>query len=403
MRKARLLRRNFTFGLALSMAASALSAAAALAQTPYPDKVKVGAVLNLSGSTASQGEDFRVGLQMAADQWNEKGGIGGSKIEMIFEDHATQPAKAVTAAQKLIQVDGVKLLANVYTSPVLAVVPIAEKARVLQISAGATSPRLRNVSKYFMANVANAALEVDVLLSYAMKRMNAKKISVIYSNDDFGNGMRDAVKDFVASNGGTLVVTEGIEPAKADLAAVSAKLMAANPDVIYLALAGVGVGSTVKQLRENGFFGVLLGHQGFDTPEMRSVSGKSAENSFWTAAAVSGRNSEEAAFSESYKKLYRREPSVNARNHYDLGMSVFQAMENLRKDNKEWTAENIRSALIALGTYSGVQGTFSYLEDGTALRQFDIKTMNAAGEVQEVMSAAEIQAQGIFSFKSASK
>src|ERR1044071_336663 len=105
--------------VALPGVALAGSASGAWAQASYPDPFKIGAILNLTGPTAGQGADFRAGLELAAQQWNAKGGIGGSKIEFVFEDHAAQPAKAVTAAQKLIQVDGVKVLANVYSSPVL--------------------------------------------------------------------------------------------------------------------------------------------------------------------------------------------------------------------------------------------------------------------------------------------
>src|SRR5258708_29839272 len=96
------------------------SASGAWGQPSYPNPFKMGAVLNLTGPTAGQGADFRAGLELAAQQWNAKGGIGGSKIQHVFEDHAAQPAKAVTAAQKLIQVDGVKVLANVYSTPGLA-------------------------------------------------------------------------------------------------------------------------------------------------------------------------------------------------------------------------------------------------------------------------------------------
>jgi hypothetical protein len=79
-------------------------------------------------------------------------------------------------------------------------------------------------------------------------------------------------------------------------------------------------------------------------------------------------------------------------------MSLFEAMDNLRKQGKPWTAENIRAALLALGTTTGVLGPFSYREDGTALRELDIKTYKE-GKGVVYLTAAQIQAEGIFSFK----
>src|SRR4051812_1206860 len=351
-----------------------LGAWPAAAQTRYPDPFKVGAILNLSGGTAEQGADFRRGLELAAKQWNDKGGVGGSKIEWIFEDHAAQPAKAVTAAQKLIQVDGVKVLANVYSSPVLAVVPIAEKDHVLQISAGATSPRLVNISKYFMANVANAALEAEVALAFARKKLGAKKIAVLYSNDDFGNGMREAVVKLWSAGGGTSIGEEGVDPAKPDITAVAAKLASAKPDAVYVAMSGVNIGASVKQLREAGITAPLISHQGFEAPELFSVGGSAAENSYWTSAAVTVSKDKEEAFAAAYKQVFSRDPTIYARTHFDLAMSLFDAAANLRKEGKDWSAENLRAGLLALGQTEGVLGYFSYREDGTALRALDLKT-----------------------------
>lgn len=378
-----------------TLAAAIACCGAAQAQTKYADPYKMGAVLNLTGPTAGQGADFRAGLELAAMQWNSKGGIGGSKIEIIFEDHGAQPAKAVSAAQKLIQADGVKVLANVYSSPVLAVAPIAQKEKVLQVSAGATSPRLVNISKYFMTSVANAALESEVMLAYAKKKLNAGKIAILYGNDDFGSGMRDAVKQQWT---GTIVAEEGIEAGKADLAAVAAKIAAAKPDAIYVALSGVAIGATVKQLRESGYAGPLLSHQGYEAPELFSIAGSAAQNSFWTSASASVSSDREQAFATAFKAAFNRDPTIYVRTHFDLGMSLFQAMENLRKQGKEWSAENIRAALLELGTFVGVLGPFSYREDGTALRDLDIKTFKD-GKAEVFLPASEVEKQGIFAFR----
>jgi branched-chain amino acid transport system substrate-binding protein len=384
--------------IALPGAALAGTATTAWSQAIYPNPFKMGAVLNLTGPTAGQGADFRAGLELAAQQWNAKGGIGGSKIEIMFEDHAAQPAKAVTAAQKLIEVDGVKVLANVYSSPVLAVVPIAQKDKVLQVSAGATSPRLVNISPYFMTSVANAALEVEVMLAFAKKKLNVSKLAILYGIDDFGAGVRDVTKTQWTKMGGTVVADEGIDPAKADLAAVAAKLATAKPDAIYVALAGVAIGTSVKNIREAGFTGPLLGQQGFEAPELFSVAGSAANNSYWTSAATTIDKGKEDAFVAAYKAAFNREPTIYARTHYDLAVSLFEAMDKLRKEGKPWTAENIRAALLSLGTTVGVLGPFSYREDGTALRQLDIKTYKD-GKGMVFLTAAQIEANGIFSFK----
>lgn len=370
---------------------------AAGAQARFPEVWRMGAVLNLSGPTAAQGADFRAGLELAAAQWNARGGLGGTRIEIIFEDSAAQPARAVTAAQKLIQVDRVNVLANVYSSPVLAVVPITDRARVLQISAGATSPRLVGISRYFMTSVANAALEAEVALAFARREHNARRISVFYGNDDFGTGMRDAVRRMWPAGGGTIADDEGVDPARADLAAVATKLAAGRPDAIYVALSGVSIGAAVKQLREARYTAPLLSHQGFESRDLFTVAGSAAENSFWTSSANPDGGALEASFQAAFRQAYSRDPSIFVRTHFDLGMSLFEAMSRMRQAGQEWSSENIRAALLGLGTYTGVLGPFSYREDGTALRELDIRTYRD-GNATVHMNAATVQQRGIFDF-----
>ncbi len=392
-----LLRTTLAAGLATTLATFTIAPAAQAQGVRYPDVLKVGAVLNLTGPTAAQGAEFRRGLELAAKHWNDAGGIGGAKIEWIFEDHGAQPAKAVTAAQKLIQVDGVKVLANVYSSPVLAVVPIAERNQVLQISAGATSPRLVSISKYFMTSVANAALEAEVILALAKKKLSVSKIAILYGNDDFGTGLRDSVVKLWGAAGGTVTGSEGVDPAKPEMVAVAAKIAAGKPDAVYVGLAGSNIGAAVKQLREAGITVPILSHQGYEAPELFAVAGAAAANSYWTSATVAAAADKEAAFLAAFKATFNSEPTVFARTHFDLGMSFFEAARNVRTQGKEWTAENLRAGLLGLGQTVGVLGAFSYREDGTALRQLDIKTIkDGKGAIH--LTAVQIQSEGIFSY-----
>ena len=79
-------------------------------------------------------------------------------------------------------------------------------------------------------------------------------------------------------------------------------------------------------------------------------------------------------------------------------MSLFEAVANVRKQGKEWSADNIRAGLLALGMTTGVLGPFTYREDGTALRALDIKTIKD-GKAAVFLPAADMESQGIFSFK----
>ena len=64
--------------------------------------IKVGVMTNDTGPYAALGTPLRDGIQMVFDQINQAGGIGGRKIDAIYEDGQTNPNTAVTEAHQLV-------------------------------------------------------------------------------------------------------------------------------------------------------------------------------------------------------------------------------------------------------------------------------------------------------------
>ncbi len=74
------------------------------------DPLKVGVVLPLTGDRARVGEIQKNSFILAMDLINQGGGIGGQTVSVIIEDDNDQPDLARSAAEKLIQEDGVLVL-----------------------------------------------------------------------------------------------------------------------------------------------------------------------------------------------------------------------------------------------------------------------------------------------------
>jgi branched-chain amino acid transport system substrate-binding protein len=376
----------------------ALGTAALPGAHAQPRVFKFGAILNLTGAAAAQGAQFRRGVEMAVDVWNsERRGVNGATIEGIFEDHAATPARAVTAARKLIDVDKVPVFANVYSGPVLAVAPIADQARVLQVSAGANSPRLVNVSRYFLSNIANAALEAEVGLAFARRMLNVERLAVVFRNDDFGNGTREIVAPVWQRLGGQLVIVEGHEPDQREFATLVAKIAAARPQAVYIASSGGNQGILVRQLREGGVDVPLVSYQGLEVPELFSVAGRAAEDTYWTSSAAAEDQTRFRAYARRFRQKYGEDPLIFSNTHYDMAVSVFQAASDLARANQVIDGTTLRDAMLKRATFIGVLGPFTYRGDGTALRALDLRTVRD-GRPTTHLSARQIQQQGIYNF-----
>src|SRR4029450_800678 len=100
----------------LSLGAALVSGSAALAQ----DVVRVGAPLPLTGPLSPEGVKQKEGYDLWAQTANAKGGAkaGGKsyKVEIVYVDYASNPPRAVQAAERLITDDKGNLLFSPFGS-----------------------------------------------------------------------------------------------------------------------------------------------------------------------------------------------------------------------------------------------------------------------------------------------
>jgi len=71
------------------------------------DEITVGIPIDLSGPLAEVGRAGANAARMAAEEINEKGGINGRKLKLLFEDQQYDAKKGVLVTQKLLEQDKV--------------------------------------------------------------------------------------------------------------------------------------------------------------------------------------------------------------------------------------------------------------------------------------------------------
>ncbi|MEK7530554.1 MAG: ABC transporter substrate-binding protein [Patescibacteria group bacterium] len=91
--------------------------------------VKIGIITDLSGPAAYWGESTRIGANIAVAELVAE----GIPVELVFEDYALDAAKAASAAQKLISIDGVDALYAEFNPGAIAVASVAKDKPVLYL------------------------------------------------------------------------------------------------------------------------------------------------------------------------------------------------------------------------------------------------------------------------------
>ena len=116
--------------------------------------IQIGVIHNLTGALGSIGAPSMAGARLAVKQLNARGGLLGRPVELLGRDGRSDPALVAAATRELVHAPGLSAITGLNdTSMVLAAAPIAEKARMVFLTSGATSPLvpLQFPLYYFMA------------------------------------------------------------------------------------------------------------------------------------------------------------------------------------------------------------------------------------------------------------
>ena len=93
--------------------------------------IRLGLVAPMSGPNARYGSYSLRGAQLAVEEINNAGGVGGRKIAITSGDSQGTPVEGVSATRRLIDLDKVDfIIGDVSSSVTLAMQPVAEDAGV---------------------------------------------------------------------------------------------------------------------------------------------------------------------------------------------------------------------------------------------------------------------------------
>jgi len=79
-------------------------------QVQDEEMIKIGGAFAFTGFASGWGEVERNAISLAIEEINNAGGINGKHVKLIAEDTLSDGTKTVSAVQKLINVDGVKII-----------------------------------------------------------------------------------------------------------------------------------------------------------------------------------------------------------------------------------------------------------------------------------------------------
>jgi len=378
------MKKKLSMLMALCLLASGVTACGNNSTAQNENEIKIGINYELSGGVASYGQSSVDGIMMAIDEINEAGGINGKKIVTVKYDNKSEPAEAITLANKLISQDKVLAILGPATSGSFkSEISVAEKNKVPVISGSATADDVTvdkaGKKEYAFRICYTDSFQGTAMANFAANKLNAKKAVLVKdSSSDYAKGLAENfIKTFTAA-GGTIVGEEAYVSKDKDFNAILTKIKGLDFDVIYLPGYYEEAGLIIKQARALGIDKPILGADGFDSPDLVKLAGANALSNVYFTNHYSSLDKDPAVikFIENFKKKYNKEPNAFNALGYDLAMFLADGIKRSEKLDRE----SIKNALAATKDFSGVTGSFSIDENHNPVK--DIVVIGLENGVQ---------------------
>ncbi len=243
------------------------------------EAIKVGILGPFTGSLAYNADEMKKGMMLAVDEVNAKGGLFGSKVELVFGDTEAKPDVGVAVVKKLITRDKVLVVGGGYASSVnIATTEVCDREKTPVVVAIAISPTITNRGlKYVFRTSPNSGMFLEGTNQWLEEVKKPKTVAFLMENTDYG---RDGEKIWSAEAkkiGAKELAHLYFQIGDTDFTTQITKLKQLNPEVTF------SIGSTTesaliqKQAKEQNFVTQWIGAGGQFTEAFFNMLGPTAQ------------------------------------------------------------------------------------------------------------------------------
>jgi len=314
-----------------------------------PDVWRVGVLFSQTGVTQGIERTQLNATLLAIEELNASGGILGKAIEPVMYDPASDPKKFRAFAERLFQVDKIKLLFACYMSSTRkAVLPVAEAHRGLLFY-----PTLYEGFEYSRHCVYTGAAPNQNSLQLAKFLFSAygNRFLFVGSNYIYPYESNRVMGDFVSQGKGKILdeIYVPLYPDPKDFERVISRIKTTSPDVIFSTVVGSGTAQLYNAYRAAGFDPTRMPIASLTTSEAEVAEmGAEAAEGHITAAPFFETLSSPAArrFVSSFKAKYGANAPVTAgaeASYFQLHLAM-RAVAKCGTDDPEQVLANLRDA-----------------------------------------------------------
>ncbi len=312
-------------------------AAPAMAE-PVAKPIPIGIAVATTSNVALFGEEQVNGARIAEAYFNAQGGVNGTPIKLVIQDTAGDEAGAVNAFQSLISAKVVGIIGPTLSQQAFAAAPLAERAKVPVVAPSNTAKGIPQIGEYISRISAPMTVVAPISLKKALAiNPNIKKVAVLFAqNDAFSTSETSVFQEAIKTLNLTMVSVQKFQTTDTDFTTQVTAILGARADLVVISGLAADSGNLVKQLRQFGYKGQIVGGNGLNSPNMFPVCGALCEG-ILVAQAYSpmAELPVNRDFVKKFTEAYKKAPAQFSAQAFTAVQAVVEALRKAEKDTKK--------------------------------------------------------------------
>jgi branched-chain amino acid transport system substrate-binding protein len=345
--------------------AAGVTSGTALAQT-----IKIANILELTGSGATAGTNFKNGIELAVKEINAAGGILGKKIETVTMDTQSNPGIAKGLTQKALDQDVFAVFGPVFSGSIIVSMAETQKAEVPNFTGGEAADITQKGNPYVFRTSFTQASAIPKVARYINKIANLKTIAIVYGNNDFGKGGRDIMLKSLDQSKTKVVADISTDPGQVDFSAAVMKVKQSNADGAFVYTNEEESARVLREFRKQGWTKPLIGETTLTGQKVIELAGDAANGAVGhVGLTVDSPNPLIKAFKAKFEKEYKYISDHNGMKGY-TGIYVLKAaIEKTGKLDRKAVAKTLHGFKIKAADNPGVLMDVEFDDKGDLNRE----------------------------------
>ena len=349
------------------------------------ETIKIANVLELTGTGATAGTNFKNGVELAVKEINAAGGILGNKIETTTMDTQSNPGVAKGLTKKAIDQEVFAVFGPVFSGSIIVSMAETQRAEVPNFTGGEAANITQQGNPYIFRTSFTQATAMPKLARYL--NATVKKLVIVYTNNDFGKGGRDSLMKALEGGPVKIVADISTDPGQVDFSAAVLKAKQAEPDAVFVYTYEEESARALRELRKQGWTKPVIGETTLTGQKVIELAGEAANGAIaHVGLTVDAPHPQIRAFKAKFEKEYKYISDHNGMKGYSGVYVLKAAIEKVGKLDRKAVAKALHGMTIKAADHPGVLMNVSIDDKGDLDREsFMIQVKNGHQEVVQVL------------------